>query len=77
MRHLTIAQAIKLANDSKAVVDIRHQNPELALREIMEYWPNVNWVENPDGIVSVIGYSDEKIGRKMFRGMFVQVKSQS
>jgi hypothetical protein len=57
MRHLTIPQAIKLARNSQAVVDIQHQNPELALREIMEYWPNVNWVENPDGVISVFGYS--------------------
>ncbi len=64
MRHLTIPQAIKLARNSKAVVEVQHQNPQLVLHVIKEHWPNVDWVENPDGIISVFGYSIEELGDK-------------
>jgi hypothetical protein len=64
MHHLTIPQAIKLARNSQAVVDIQHHSPELALREIMEYWPNVDWLEIPDGIVSVLGHSSQELNER-------------
>ncbi len=64
MHHLTIPKAIKLARNSQAVLDIRHHSPLVALREIRNLWPYVDWVENPDGIVSVFGYSTADLAGK-------------
>ena len=64
MRHLTIPQAIKLADESKVVVEVQHNYPQLALLAIKEHWPDLEWVESPDGIISVFGYSSSSPERK-------------
>ncbi|TVQ99597.1 MAG: hypothetical protein EA399_06900 [Desulfovibrionales bacterium] len=58
-RKLAVAQVIKLANDSKAIVNVSHRHPQLILYEIRKCWENVHWTENSDGIMSVLGYSNE------------------
>jgi hypothetical protein len=75
MRHLTIPQAIKLARNSKAVVEVQHQNPQLVLHVIKEHWPNVDWVENPDGIVSVFGYSAAESARNEAWNILIRPES--
>lgn len=74
-RSVSVPEAVALAHNGKSIVEISHGNPRLIVTEVRRLWGNIDWIEGPDGIISVFGYSTTELDRKEAWSMLIRPES--